>query len=526
MKRYIYYILSALLTTVTSCNMEEVSPYQYDQDTFWFSAKTAEAGLTGCYAVLLETGLYGNATPLWEECASPNAYNYHNTNGWNSISLGTHTSDISIVLARWKSAYTGIGRCNLLINNIDQSKELSASQIEQMKAQARFLRALYYHILTIYYDKVPFSTQIASMDDWNLPRTDRNTIVDFMIRELDEIAKVLPKTTTAPSDKGRPTSGAALALKTKILLFEASPIFNTNNDKSKWEAVAKTADEVMKLGAYDLYSNYRSLFSLQNENSVEAIFDVQFINLSGYGSSFDVVLRQYNSSSPLRGLVDGYWMKDAKPRDESDFSASDEYKDLDPRFYHTVVYPGSTFMGEVAKADGSNVNYKIIQTGYTFKKYTVYDSNTPTSEEINIKDNLSPINYMILRYADVLLMYAEAKNELGELTQDVWDKTIKKIRTRAGFTMNTALAYPGNDYHELQKHIRYERRAEFAGEGLYYNDIRRWKIAETELNETIRKHDGTVIITRKFNNNRDYLWPVPSTQIELAPTLLPNNPGW
>lgn len=527
MKQYIYiFSVISLSILLISCNLEEVSPDEYDQDTFWYSAKTAEAGLTGCYSVLLNAGLYGGATAIWEETASPNAYNYHNSNGWNSIALGTQTADIGIFEARWRAAYTGIGRCNLLINNIGQSRELSSAQIEQMKAQARFLRVLYYHILTIYYDKVPFSTNIASLADWNLPRTNRKIIVEFLIQELDEISRILPRTENSAKDKGRPTAGAALALKTKILLFEASPLFNSSNDKTKWQAVSDAAEKVITTGGYDLFPNYRTLFSLQNKNSVECIFDVQCVNISNYGTSFDIVLRQYNTCAPLQGLVDAYWMRDGKPRNESVFISSTDYKDMDPRFYHTVVYPGSTFMGQVVKTDGSNSMFTNVQTGYTFKKYSIYDSHTPTSEEAQMGENRSPINYMILRYADILLMYAEAKNELGELTENVWNKTIRPIRARGGFTMGSALDYPGNDYNLLLEHIRYERRIEFAGEGYYYNDLRRWMIAENELPETIRKFDGTPIITRTFNRNRDYLWSVPSSQIELAPTLLPNNPGW
>ncbi len=134
---------------------------------------------------------------------------------------------------------------------------------------------------------------------------------------------------------------------------------------------------------------------------------------------------------------------------------------------------------------------------------------------------------MLLRYADVLLMYAEAKNELGEMTEEIWNRTVKTIRQRAGFTSSSALAYPGNDADEIRRHIRYERRVELAGEGTYYNDLRRWREAENVMNNlSICKHDGTLIGTRNFNKERDYWWPVPSSQIEIAPTLRPNNPGW
>lgn len=528
MKQYINKILLALIGffMFTACNLEENPTDKYDEETFWHSAKTSEAGLTGCYAALLETGLYGDATAIWEETASPNAYNYHNSHGWNSIALGTHTSDQSIFSIRWKAAFTGIGRCNLLINNIDKSKELSADRITSMKAQARFLRALYYHILTIYYDKVPLIFDTPSLTQWNEPRANREKIVEFILGELDEVAKILPKVESGANNAGRPTSGAALALKAKILLFEASPLFNTTNDKNKWQSVVKAIEAVFNTKSYGLFKNYRELFYEQNENSVESIFDVQFIRTSKYGSSFDLILRQYNSCAPVHNLVESYWMADGKPRESSQYINAGVYDNLDPRFYQTIVYPGSTFMGEVVKTDGTNSKFTVTQTGYTFKKYSLYDTNVPTATDLNTQVGQSPINYMIIRYADVMLWYAEAKNELGELTEDVWNQTIKLIRSRAGFVGGSALTYPGNDYNELLKHIRYERKIEFAGEGYYYNDIRRWRTAERELVQTIKKHDNSSIIVRGFNAQKDYLWPVPSTQIEIAPLLLPNNPGW
>ena len=523
----IYITLIFLSSLVfSSCDLEVSPTDTYDQETFWYGSKTAQAGLTGCYAALRSQYLYGNASVLWEEAASPNAFNYDNRLGWNSIALGTHTSDLSIITNRWSAAYTGIGRCNLLIDNIDKSKELSQIEIQQMKAEARFLRALFYQILITYYDKVPLIVEAPNIDQGTLGRTDRTEIVDFIVSELDEIANVLPLRYTSSASNGRPTRGAAMALKARLLNFEASPLVNTTNDRSKWEAAANAAEAVINLGVYQLYPTYRSLFTASAENSAESIFDIQFIPEVGMGSSFDVTLRQYNNSAPLQGLVDAYWMMDGKPRSQSAYQNSANYENLDPRFKQTIVYPGSVFMGETVRVDGTNVNFKVIQTGYTYKKYSIYDSEVPAANDVSVGDNFSGINYMVLRYADVLLMYAEAKNEMGELTETSWNATVRPIRQRAGFSAASALNYPGSNADLLSDHIRYERRIEFAGEGYYYNDVRRWKTAENELNKTVRKSDGSAIITRTFNKDRDYWWPVPSSQLEQNPALRPNNPGW
>ena len=283
----------------------------------------------------------------------------------------------------------------------------------------------------------------------------------------------------------------------------------------------------MQLG-YGLHDDYEELFSEDGEHSSECIFDVEFVDEpKGLGHSTDIVMRQWNNAAPLKNFVDAYWMEDGKPREESQYADAENYEHMDPRFYKTIVYPGATWMGEVVKTDNTNVLFTNRQTGFIYKKYTVYTEKTPTEDERNLGEDCSPINIMLLRYADILLMYAEAKNELGEMDETVWNTTIRAIRQRAGFTAASALDFPGGSKEDIMTHIRYERRIEFAGEGTYYNDLRRWKRAEEEMaNLNIYRYDGVQIGTRNFNKDRDYWWPVPASQIEADPALRPNNPGW
>lgn len=530
---YIAWMLLTAATLGTSCSMDFDPTGSYSDKTFWYSAKNAESGLVGCYLPLRNGSMFGGMAIAMEECATPNAYNYANTLNWNDLAKGSHTADGTIFAGRWKDAYTGIGRCNLLLANIDLNTELSSDRIVQMKAQARFLRALYYSVLTTYYYAVPLITESPDISQVGQTRTDRAEILRFIFGELDQITRILPPFYSAQGDKGRPTAGSALALKARLKLFEASPLNNPDNKPEPWAEAAQAAWEVMDLGIHSLYrsnsgNDYAELFTEVNEYSSESIFDVEAISLpTGLGHSMDIVMRQYNSAAPLKGFVDEYWMKDGKPRNESGFAASNGYADMDPRFYMTIVHPGSKWMGETVKTDQTNVKFTNKQTGFIYKKYTVYTQAAPSDKEANLNENCSPINIMLLRYADVLLMYAEAMNEQGKLTEEIWNKTVRAIRLRAGFTLVQALDYPGNDMEILRRQIRYERRVELAGEGTWYNDLRRWKLAETEMNNlSIRMHDGTQIGTRSFNKARDYWWPVPSSQMETAPTLGPNNPGW
>jgi hypothetical protein len=528
--RIVLFTIATMILGACSLNTEPTGVYT--EDTFWYGAENARTGLNACYLTLRDGSFTGGIAMAMEESVTPNAYNYDDRSGWNSIALGQHTVETAIFNNRWSSAYDGISRCNLLLAKIDGNKELKNNEVEQMKAQARFLRALYYSTLITYYYEVPLITDAPSMSQTTLPRTDRHTILQFLLNELDAIDDIIPLN---PAEKGRVTKGAVLALKARLLLFEASALCNPTNDPVKWCAAADAAFAVMDLKKYDLYPDYRRLFLEEAENGVESIFDVQCIKTpNGLGHSLDVVMRQWNNAAPLKGLIDAYWTIDGTERINPTYgswsgdvwtSNTATYNNLDPRFAKTIVYPGSTFMGETVKDDQSNSAFRLTMTGYTFKKYTVYDAERPADAAIS--ENCSPVNLMILRYADILLMYAEAKNELGELTAEVWDKTVKRIRQRAGFSAAAALDYPGSDYATLTKHLRYERRIEFAGEGMYYNDLRRWKTAGTEMdNLDIHDMKGQRITTRLFNAERDYWWPVPAMQLILNPALYPNNEGW
>ena len=377
-------------------------------------------------------------------------------------------------------------------------------------------------MLTTYYGDCPLITTTPAMEHKSLPRTPRTEVVSFMLGELEQLSKVLPP----KAEPGRPTSGAALALKARILLFEASPLLNPGHDAQKWRDAADAARAVMDCDSdYELFtapgqigSAYRNLFLESGENSSECIFSVQCMNQNKLGLSFELIARQYGTMAPLRDLIDFYCDRDGNARTPGE-QRLDPSK-IDPRFGATIVYPGCKFMGSTVTAT------QFQQTGCTIKKYTVYDEHTPTAAEKSIGDTESPIDYMILRYADILLMYAEAKNELNELDETVWNETVRPIRTRAGFTAESALEFPGKDQEKLRAVIRYERRAEFVGEGYYYNDLRRWREAENVNNGPIRKFNNDVILVRSFEPSRDYWWPVPQGEIDLNRNLLPNNPNY
>ncbi|MEJ7766363.1 MAG: RagB/SusD family nutrient uptake outer membrane protein [Chitinophagaceae bacterium] len=494
---------------------------RYTEQIYWTSEKNAVAALNGCYAVLKEDGLFGGtATPLWEETVTPNAYNYDNSFGFNVIALGTHTASPAgtneIINNRWSDCYRGIGRCNTLLAEIDKVPMSDAAK-NQMKAEAKFLRGLFYSLLEMYYGGAPIILEKPDVATQStLARNTRLEVVTQVLKDLEEAAAVLPVKYSAAADKGRATRGAALGIKTRVLLFEASPLINTGNDAAKWLAAANAAKAVMDLApqaGYDLYPNYRNLFLPANENNQEVLFDVQFKAPEQTGNSFDLIVRQFNTNAPLRNLIDAYYMKDGLLITQSPlYSAAKPYENREPRFYQSIVYPGDTYMGAIVTATNP---FKI--TGYTFKKYGIYDRE-PSTNILNAGQ--SETNYMVMRFADLILMYAEAQNEATGSPDATVYAAVNKVRQRAGLV---PFEVPlGKTKAEMRDIIRRERRIELAGEGFYYIDIRRWKTAEQVMNATILNSQNQAIVKRTFNPARDYWWPIPQTQRDLNTNLTQN----
>jgi len=345
-------------------------------------------------------------------------------------------------------------------------------------------------------------------------RTDRKDVIAKVLSDLDSAAAALPLKYSG-GDVGRATKGAAMALKAKVLLWEASPLFAGASDPAKWQAAADAAQAVMNLAGtgYGLYADYRALFLPQNENNKEVIFDVQFI-YPDLGNSFDLIDKQYNTNAPLLDIANAYDMNNGLPITDpaSGFDPAHPYANRDPRLYQTIVFPGDTFMTVPVTPT------RFAITGYGLKKYSIYDKGAPPAGKSDLKGGQSETNYILLRYADVLLMYAEAKNEAVGPDATVFT-ALNAVRKRAGMPdISTALTQDS-----LRTVIRHERRVEFAGEGMYYNDIRRWKTAEQVLGQPIYKYDGSKLETRKFDATRDYWWPIPQTERDLNPNLTQND---
>lgn len=531
-------VLLVLIVLASCKKLEQVPTDRFTDINYWTSTAKANNVLNTAYSQL-----FNNNRFFLNEALSDNAYNGRGDNeGAASIAAGIYDASLGRIKSEWNDHYSGIKTCNLFMDNVDKVPGMDAGLKTRMKAETRFIRAFQYFQLMTWYGDVPlFDKDISLEESLKIGRTPKAQVLDFILKELDAVATDLPVNTAyADADKGRVTKGAALALKARVLLYEG-----------RWQEVITACEAIMSgnNGTYSLFPSYEGLFLPQNENNNEVLLDLQYVPVDRtYNNLFDYVPisvgARLNSLSATQELVDSYLMTNGKTINEagSGYNADDPYVNRDPRLTYTLVYHNYKWK----KPDGSTKTIYIkpgtdpdpqkmdeyaaggisSPTGYYLRKY--YD---PTS----ITNFVSGLNLILIRYADVLLMYAEAKNELGTMDGSVWNQTIGALRNRAGFAepaalnFNTALGQNG-----LRTVIRNERRTELAMEGLRIFDIRRWKIADQVLNGWAHgakygpaSVDGGYIRAnqRVFDPGKHYLWPIPRDERNLNPNLS-QNPGW
>jgi hypothetical protein len=513
--------LVGLSLTLAGCDdafLDTLPPSQISDQIFWTQPQDALLAVNAIYRDVM------GQDKLFLDNATDDSYaqKYFEAQGSQFYGNGSADANTGWGNGIWATNYRAISRANELLANIDRIQGLSPALADRYKGEASFLRAYYYNMLVSLYGDVPLILKVLTIQEGrDQTRTPKDQVVDQILEDLDYAASVLP-TSSGPDDTGRATKGAALALKARAALYAG-----------RFDVAAQAAKAVMDLGVYSLYPSYRELFWNVGEGNSEVIFDKQYVQNIASSSLFDLFapksLLGGNDNSPLRPLVDSYYMKDGLPITESPlYDASDPYANRDPRLYATILYPGAEFMGQTFQSapnadspDAAKSGFDATASGYGMAKY-VDPADAPS------RDNTG-LNVILIRYADVLLMYAEAKNEVSGPDPSV-HAALDEVRER----VDMPDVAPGKSQDELREIIRHERRVELALEGLRLFDIRRWKIAEEVMPGMIYgidyiDDDGakqTVQIEqRRFQVPRDYLWGIPANEIILAPGLT-QNPGW
>ncbi|MEO6630224.1 MAG: RagB/SusD family nutrient uptake outer membrane protein, partial [Mucilaginibacter sp.] len=527
---------------------------------FWTVNANAFNALATCYSQQISGGYGGSSSAaqayFYNEALSDNAYcpldvNVGTPTAISSGDDANFNAGINRVKYEWASYYTNIRSCNLFLENIDKNTTLGSALIARMKGEARYLRAQAFFRLTNFFGDVPLITKVQTPDEAKVtPKTAKADVVTYILSELDAAAAVLPnKDNQAAADKGRVTIGAAKAMKARVLLYN-----------SRWAECAAVCEDLMNNqgvnGAYALVSNFPNIFSTNNKYNSEIIFSLGYSkpnrtwsdwsDLGPFYTGAGAVAASNSNLVPTQDLIESYLTLDGKAISDPG-SGYDEnnapYANRDPRLGYTIAYDKYQWVNQLGNTqtiyikpgtapDAANKKNEYgggsaSSSGYYWRKY--FDPTV--NDGFNYGEDI-----IIQRWAEVLLMEAEAKTMLGQMTASVWDATIKPLRTRAGFVNPLALNYPGNTNMSMTDQVRNERRSELALESLRYDDIKRWKIAETVMNHATGNEvrgakfaaNSTAfikLVVRRFDPAKHYLWPIPTESLQTDPKLT-QNPGW
>jgi hypothetical protein len=523
-----------------SCNDDLLNKYPVttiNPSTFWQDESEAKMAANDLYRFLPQINTqvrFDNITDISIEPASTA----------NDLVKGLVDPTYRAFQNWWTDNYRAVSAANRFLEGVEliPKDKISAEEYERFRAEARFIRAMSYTFLTNYFGDIPlFTHEITVSEALDIKRTDKQEILNFIEKELTEIANILPAE-YKNTDIGRITKGAALAWKARAMLWS-----------KQYAKAAEAARAVMDMKLYELHPDYAELFKYNGEYTTKevileriysAINTHNFTNVAApYGITGQSTTLVVN---PTRLLADSYETINGFPigKDPA-YNPEDPYRNRDPRMQATIWLP---VFKEGSYADvlwGSSIPYDcrpgskskdevqttqtVNMTGFVLKKYT------------NIEDMANPTlcsqNFIILRYADVLLMYAEAQNEIsGSPDKSIYD-AVNIVRTRIGLP-----GLPDNlSKEEMRERIRQERKVELAMEGWRFYDIRRWDIAQDLMKNSepipgMRYRDietgelKTLVWTSAQWNypkkNEEHLFPVPFAEYNMNPNLLPQNAGW
>lgn len=527
-KRNLFFYLGLLSCTIFGCDknlLDSVPTDRLSENIFWKSQADAELAVNALYNDLDGAEIfYLDALTDIAHVNQPFAVDAY-------IELGTYDASSSRLYSTWSNAYKGIGAANYFLANvgkIEGSKD--ETLIARYIGEARVLRAYQYIKLAYLFGGVPLVEAPLTLEEGRaVQRADLKEIYDFIDTELELAAASLPESYSS-NDIGRITRWSALGLKARADLYAG-----------RFEAAAKAAKAIIDSRRFELYPLYANLFTYAAENNNEVLLDKQFLENIYTQSVFNLLApySQQNGQStyvPTKALTDSYETANGLVITDanSGYDPKNPYKNRDSRLALSIFLDGDPLPNGAifhpapnsGTADAVGSTYIASTTGFNIKKY------------IDKKDLANPsksgLNIILLRYAEVLLTYAEAKIELGEIDASVYD-AINQVRS--GRT-DVKLPLISNQLNQsqLRELVRRERTVELAFEGLHLADIRRWKTAEKVVpgkvyGITYQNNNGEAVVveaaseSRVFDSKKHYLWPIPQREINLNPNLK-QNPNW
>lgn len=485
--------------------------------TFYKTKSEINMALTACYATLQDHEYTHSAAFL--DCLADNGYNKDNYWYSMTISQGPITSTTDGIGSVYSKQYGRIARYNIFLQVLAEyeNTDISEEEKRQYEAEIRLLRGMSYLELYKYYGDVPLVLEPLTYETQDQPKAKDSEIFSQIISDLDFAIENLPAI-PYNDNNGHFVKSAAEVVKARALIFTAY----TDEGVAKpdvMKQVKQLTSDIINTGYYSIAPSYRGLFCDdlgEQTNNPEYIFSVKYVgplnNALSYGASpFTVYLQWagWGECSPLQNFVDEYEFIDGTPfsKESPLYDEKDVFKNRDPRMAKTLSTGTITFE--------NGYSYTITAespTGY------VYYKNVTGSNALDPNSNNLGSDWPLMRYAEVLLMYAEAVNELDGPTQDVHD-AINQIRGRSDIQMPKLPQNLTKD--QMRQAIRKERRIELAFEGFRYDDVKRWRIAEERLN--IDLIEG--IVPRYFEQ-KNYHWPIPQSEIDKSNGILIQNPNY
>lgn len=537
-----YISLSVLALCLVACDnkLQQYPTDAFAKDNFWASESDALIALAGMYRGGITYGTNTVPNDWWTyfgsvflEFATDNSYDRRGDNStFNRLTNGTLLPNNDVIKGYWTGSYKRIAICNDFLENI-HNVNMEEQKINQMAAEARFLRATQYFYLSQFWGAVPLVTQTLTPDEANtVHKASKAEVVQFVIDELSAAATDLPNYgTLSSSEFGRASKQAALAFLGRILLSE-----------KRFPEAADAYRQIIDIGDNAIDPDYAGLFSTVNEHSNENIFSVQYMaGQAGNGlpqHAYPAMSGGWHIINPTGSLAEEYGFDDGSPfsYDDPRFDYHDMGANRDPRFRYTFLWDGCTFAGRkyvchpdsVNSVDQLTYSKQATRTGYGLRKFFDESFNGNLASDYGG-------DIPVIRYAEVLLSYLEAELEADNpITQPLLDLTINAVRGRASVGLPPVTE---TDPDLLRPILRRERRIELAFEGIRLWDILRWDIGDQVLvgdfwgapfpdsqryPTTSRKIDPLYrwfVTTKNFRKGIDDIWPIPESEVNVNPNL-------
>ncbi|MDF9829771.1 RagB/SusD family nutrient uptake outer membrane protein [Parabacteroides sp. PF5-6] len=533
----LYISVLTLLLSISGCSgyLDREPLTSLSPGSFWNTEKDLRMALNYCYNQMNRAWNMDNQSA---DCFAAVG---------NNVSSGTLTP--SNTDDNWTKAYTVIRITNDFLNNYALA-QVSDNIKNRYAGEARFFRGYFYFNLIKRFGDVPYVTETLDLNSPELygSRESKDKVLEKIIEDLEFAESHIPVKSGMSADVGRITKGTVQAFMARVCLYYGTYYkFHSQGNSSLYLQKAKeAAKRVIDSKEYGLYENYRDLFLLPGEDSKEHILSYRYSEEANtYNDRPRSVIIDFKQE-PTKNLADAFLCKDGLPIGKSSYKIEylpigTEFTNRDPRMALTLWKPGDSFMGDPFLPNLANQT----RTGYMFKKY---------GDEASYTNLQSRIDEILIRYAEVLLIYAEAAYELEDKISDGdLDISVNALRNRFTDHPDKLPALTNafvNQYGlNMREEIRRERRVELASESFRYDDLIRWKTAETELPQEIlgAKFDndayshvvpgkdinlnaeGFIVVqsgsSRGFDTSKHYLFPLPLRELSLNPDLK-QNPGW